>query len=107
MGDKACLAALAAAGEALGCAVANLITLFAPPKVIITGRAMASSEHFIRPLRETVAALLPPSLADVSDLVVARMGRQHLGARRGGHDFARTLWRAVGHDRSRAASRVD
>ena len=69
-GDKACLAALAAAGEALGCAVANLITLFAPPKVIITGRAMASSEHFIRPLRETVAALLPPSLADVSDLVV-------------------------------------
>ena len=69
-GDKACLAALAAAGEALGWAVANLITLFAPPKVIITGRAMASSEHFIRPLRETVAALLPPSLADVSDLVV-------------------------------------
>ena len=69
-GDEACLAALAAAGEALGCAVANLITLFAPPKVIITGRAMASSEHFIRPLRETVAALLPPSLADVSDLVV-------------------------------------
>jgi predicted NBD/HSP70 family sugar kinase len=69
-GDKECLAALAAAGEALGCAVANLITLFAPPKVIITGRAMASSEHFIRPLRETVAALLPPSLADVSDLVV-------------------------------------
>ena len=69
-GDKACLAALAAAGEALGCAVANLITLFAPPKVIITGRAMASSEHFMRPLRETVATLLPPSLADVSDLVV-------------------------------------
>ena len=69
-GDKACRAALAAAGEALGWAVANLITLFAPPKVIITGRAMASSEHFIRPLRHTVASLLPPSLADVSDLVV-------------------------------------
>ena len=69
-GDKACRAALAAAGEALGWAVANLITLFAPPKVIITGRAMASSEHFIRPLRQTVASLLPPSLADVSDLVV-------------------------------------
>ena len=64
------LDALAAAGEALGYAIANLITLFAPPKVIIAGRAMASSEHFIRPLRETVAALLPPSLADVSDLVV-------------------------------------
>ena len=69
-GDKACADALAAAGEALGYAIANLITLFAPPKVIIAGRAMASSDHFIRPLRETVAALLPPSLADVSDLVV-------------------------------------
>ena len=68
-GDKACLAALAAAGEAVGYAVANLITLFAPPKVIIAGRAMASSDHFMGPLRETVAALVPPSLADVADLV--------------------------------------
>ena len=57
------------AARALGYAVANLITLFAPPKVIIAGRAMASSEHFMRPLRETVAALVPPSLADVTDLV--------------------------------------
>ena len=61
---------LAAAGEALGFAIANLITLFAPPKVIISGRAMAASEYFIGPLRETVAALLPPSLADVADIVV-------------------------------------
>jgi hypothetical protein len=45
------------------------MTLFAPPKIIIAGRAMASSEHFMRPLRETVAALVPPSLADVTDLV--------------------------------------
>ena len=61
---------LAEAGGALGFAIANLITLFAPPKVIIAGRAMASSEHFIRPLRGTVATLLPPSLADVAALVV-------------------------------------
>ena len=54
----------------LGFAIANLITLFAPPKVIISGRAMAASEHFIGPLRKTVAALLPPSLADVADIVV-------------------------------------
>ena len=69
-GDKRCARVLAAAGEALGFAVANLITLFAPPKVIISGRAMATSEHFIEPLRKTVAALLPPSLADVSDIIV-------------------------------------
>ncbi len=61
---------LAKAGEALGFAIANLITLFAPPKVIISGRAMTASAHFIAPLRATVAAILPPSLADVADIVV-------------------------------------
>jgi predicted NBD/HSP70 family sugar kinase len=69
-GDAACARALARAGEALGFAVANLITLFAPPRVLISGRAMAASRHFIAPLRASVAALLPPSLADVSDIVV-------------------------------------
>jgi predicted NBD/HSP70 family sugar kinase len=69
-GDQRCIGTLAAAGKALGFAIANLITLFAPPKVIISGRAMAASEYFIGPLRETVAALLPPSLADVADIVV-------------------------------------
>ena len=68
--DPRCVRLLAAAGEALGFAIANLITLFAPPKVIISGRAMAASEYFIGPLRKTVAALLPPSLADVADIVV-------------------------------------
>jgi len=69
-GDARCVAALAAAGEALGFAIANLITLFAPPKVIISGRAMAMSDYFIGPLRKTVAALLPASLSDVSEIVV-------------------------------------
>jgi len=72
-GDRACVGLLAGAGSALGFAIANLITLFAPPKVIIAGR-MAGSEHFVGPLRETVASLLPPSLADVSDIVVREWG---------------------------------
>ena len=62
--------ALARAGEALGFAIANLITLFAPPKVLICGRALAGSELLLAPLRETVAALLPQSLADVAEIVV-------------------------------------
>ena len=73
-GDARCVALLAAAGEALGFAIANLITLFAPPMVIIAGRAMASSEHFLDPLRRSVAALLPPSLADVADIVMREWG---------------------------------
>ena len=69
-GDARCARVLADAGAALGFAIANLITLFAPPKVIISGRAMATSEPFVGPLRDAVAAQLPPSLADVCDIVV-------------------------------------
>src|SRR6516162_9116892 len=69
-GDARCASVLAAAGEAVGFAIANLITLFAPPKVIVSGRGMATSEIFVASLRKTVAALLPTSLADVSDIVV-------------------------------------
>ncbi|HTR12311.1 MAG TPA: ROK family transcriptional regulator [Roseiarcus sp.] len=69
-GDSGCVRILANAGEALGFAIANLITLFAPPRVIITGRAMARSEQFIGPLRAALAASLPASLADVSEVVV-------------------------------------
>lgn len=67
-GDPAIVALLAAAGEALGFAIANLIVLFAPPKVILAGPALAA-EPLAGALRSTVAALLPPSLADVADIV--------------------------------------
>jgi len=69
-GEAKYVRALATAGEALGFAIANLITLFAPPKVLIGGRAVAKSQHLLTPLRRTVAALLPASLADVADIVV-------------------------------------
>ena len=70
-GDRRCIAALAGAGEALGFAIANLITLFAPPKVIISGRAIGAERAFpCRALRRTVANLLPPSFTDVADIVV-------------------------------------
>jgi predicted NBD/HSP70 family sugar kinase len=68
-GDERCAALLAAAGEALGFAIANLISLFAPPKVIISGPLMAGSDHFADALRRSVSALLPPSLVDVADIV--------------------------------------
>lgn len=69
-GDQRCIGILASAGEALGFAIANLITLFAPPKVIVAGRTMATSNYFIGPLRETIAALVPASHADVAEIVV-------------------------------------
>jgi predicted NBD/HSP70 family sugar kinase len=69
-GDARSVALLGAAGEALGFAIANLITLFAPPKVFISGHAMASCQHFAEPLRRVVATLLPPSLTNVADIVM-------------------------------------
>lgn len=69
-GDPAILALLRAAGEALGFAIANLVLLFAPPKVIMAGPALMTGDALVGPLRETVAALLPPSLTGVADLVL-------------------------------------
>ncbi len=69
-GDPAITGLLRAAGEALGFAIANLVVLFAPPKVILAGPILAAGDALVEPLREMVAALLPPSLADVADLAV-------------------------------------
>ncbi len=60
---------LATAGEALGFAIANLVALFAPPKVILVGGA---GPALLGPLREAVALLVPPSLANLAEIVEHR-----------------------------------
>lgn len=69
-GEPRILALLDRAGGALGFAIANLITLFAPPKVILAGAALEAGEALVGPIRRTVTELLPASLADVSEIVV-------------------------------------
>jgi predicted NBD/HSP70 family sugar kinase len=61
-------------GDAVGAAIANLITLFAPPKVILAGGALAAGDRLLAPLRNAVAAFTPPSLADVAEIVVHDWG---------------------------------
>ena len=73
-GDQRVLGVLATAGEALGFAIANLIALFAPPKVILAGAALRGGELILSPLRATVAALTPVNLADVSEIIVHEWG---------------------------------
>ncbi len=73
-GDQRVLGILTTAGEALGFAIANLITLFAPPKVILAGAALERGELILSPLRATVAALTPANLADVAEIVVHQWG---------------------------------
>ena len=62
------------AGDALGFAIANVITLFAPPKVILTGAALATSHRLLTPLRAAVLRFTPSSLADVAQIVVRDFG---------------------------------
>jgi len=62
------------AGDALGFAIASIITLFAPPKVILAGAALKAGERLLQPLRAAVRKYTPPSLADVSDIVIHDWG---------------------------------
>ncbi|MEX2318316.1 MAG: ROK family transcriptional regulator, partial [Bauldia sp.] len=62
------------AGDALGFAIASIITLFAPPKVILAGAALKAGERLLQPLRAAVRKYTPPSLVDVSDIVIHDWG---------------------------------
>ena len=73
-GDWRATTVLATAGELLGFAIANLIALFAPPKVILAGTALQAGDFVLSPLRASVAALTPAHLADVAEIVVHKWG---------------------------------
>ena len=62
------------AGRALGIAIANLITLFAPPKVILAGSALQAGDLLLKPLRDAVGAATPETIAGVAEIVVQESG---------------------------------
>ena len=67
--DNALIGAAIRAGEAVGVAVANIVTLFAPPRVILVGSSLALGEPFLDSLRNAYALAIPPSLKGVAELV--------------------------------------
>jgi predicted NBD/HSP70 family sugar kinase len=69
-GDKRIARVFEEAGKALGIAIASLITLFAPPKVILTGSALQAGSLLVEPLRKAVQAATPETIADVAEIVV-------------------------------------
>jgi len=69
-GDEALRDAAARAGSALGIAIANLVSLFAPPRVVLVGSALALGDYILAPLRLTFARALPASLSNVAEIVV-------------------------------------
>ncbi len=69
-GDADLERAVARSGEVLGRVIANIVTLFAPPRVILVGRSLSLGEHLLAPLQRTFSSAIPKSLDDVSQIVV-------------------------------------
>jgi predicted NBD/HSP70 family sugar kinase len=67
--DNALISAAIRAGEAVGLTVANIVTLFAPPRVILVGSSLALGEPFLNSLEAAYALAVPPSLKGVTELV--------------------------------------
>ncbi|GHA21314.1 sugar kinase [Devosia pacifica] len=73
-GDTELRAAASRAGKALGLAIANLVCLFAPPRVILVGGGLVLEDHLLDPLRTALSQSLPPALESVLNLVVDDVG---------------------------------
>jgi predicted NBD/HSP70 family sugar kinase len=69
-GDNELTAAALRAGEALGLAIANLITLFAPPRVVLVGSTLVLGEHLMTGVRRALEQAVPGWLSDVSEIAV-------------------------------------
>jgi predicted NBD/HSP70 family sugar kinase len=69
-GDERIAEIFEEAGRALGIAIANLITLFAPPKVILAGSALQAGDLLLKPLRDAVQAATPETISGVTEIVV-------------------------------------
>jgi predicted NBD/HSP70 family sugar kinase len=69
-GDHALREAAARAGAALGIAIANLVGLFAPPRVILVGSTLALGDYLLAPLRQAFESAVPQALTNVADIVI-------------------------------------
>ncbi len=66
--DNTLTAAATRAGEAVGVAVANIVTLFGPPRVIIVGSSLSLGDVFSKALADTYKTAIPSSICEVAAL---------------------------------------
>lgn len=66
--DNTLTAAATRAGEAVGVAVANIVTLFGPPRVIIVGSSLSLGDVFSKALADTYKTAIPSSIREVAAL---------------------------------------
>lgn len=67
--DNALIVAATRAGEAVGIAVANIVTLFGPPRVIIVGSSLSLGELFLKTLSDSYRSAIPSSIREIAELV--------------------------------------
>jgi predicted NBD/HSP70 family sugar kinase len=67
--DSSLAVAAVRAAEAVGLAIANIVTLFGPPRVIIVGSTLSLGEVFIDSLRSSYTRAIPRSIREIAELV--------------------------------------
>lgn len=67
--DPALHTAAVKAGHAIGIALANIVTLFAPPRVIIVGSSLELGAPFIDSIKLSFERAIPSSLDGVAELI--------------------------------------
>lgn len=69
-GDNKLRVAANRAGAALGIAIANLVALFAPPRVILVGSTLTLGEHLLDALHSAFAKAIPDTLKNVAQIII-------------------------------------
>jgi predicted NBD/HSP70 family sugar kinase len=69
-GDNKLRVAANKAGAALGIAIANLVALFAPPRVILVGSTLTLGPHLLDALQDSFAKAIPQPLREVAEIVI-------------------------------------
>ncbi len=67
--DNGLTAAATRAGEAIGIAIANIVTLFGPPRVVIVGTSLMLGDLFVNTLADAYRRAIPSSIREIAELV--------------------------------------
>ena len=92
-------AAITRSGDVLGRVIANIVTLFAPPRVVLVGRALVLGNYLLSPLRQSLSEALPESLGDVSEIVIDDIDNSEWARGAAGmalHDLYGSPWSTTG-----------
>jgi glucokinase len=97
-GDVRAQAAIATVSDHLGVAIANVVTMLVPERVVIGGGVAAAGDALLDPLRAAVVAHCPLVPPDWYEIVPARLGA-HAGA------IGAALWAAAAGQAARPKPR--